>query len=114
VHPPRVTRLHVLLEGWLGDDLLETFPAFVVTVEAGRRLTEAGLSGFELDDVEVERTASFGDDRDVPELWWPRVTGSARRDDIGADAAGVLVVSQRALEVLRRGSLVHADLEEAG
>ena len=105
-----MTRLHYVLEGWLGDDLLEAFPAFVVTAEAGRRLTEAQLSGFELADVEVERSPDVA--LVLPEFRWLRVTGTAHRDDVGTDADGVLVLSQRALEVLRAGSLAHADVEE--
>lgn len=34
VHPPRVERLHYEFEDWLGDDLVESFPSFLVATWA--------------------------------------------------------------------------------
>ena len=115
-HPPIVKKLHYVFEGWLGDELLETFPCFVVTADLGRRLEQAGLSGFELADVEIGQSPEFGEmypGRVLPEFRWLRLRGLAHRDDFAADAGGRLVVSRRALDVLRAGALEHADIEEA-
>ena len=30
-HPPVIEHLHFQFEGWLGDDLLESFPCFLVS-----------------------------------------------------------------------------------
>ena len=30
-HPPDVKWLHYVLDGWLGDDILESFPCYIVT-----------------------------------------------------------------------------------
>jgi hypothetical protein len=115
-HPPRIHKLQYVFDGWLGDDLVESFPAFVITADAGRRLEDAGLTGFELADVEVDRSEQFEElypDRELPEFRWLRLTGTARENDFGPDDDGVLVVSDRALDVLRQGSLDNADIEEA-
>src|SRR6476660_8794270 len=45
-HPPRVTALHYQFDGWLGDELLESFPCYIVTRRLAHALTAAGLSGF--------------------------------------------------------------------
>jgi hypothetical protein len=37
-HPPKVSRLHLRFMGWLGDDLLETFPCFLVTSRLAKAL----------------------------------------------------------------------------
>lgn len=31
VHPPLVKRLHYELDAWMGDDLVQTFPCYLVT-----------------------------------------------------------------------------------
>lgn len=107
-HPPRVERLHYELEGWLGDDLLESFPVYVVTRRMGEQLEGAGLSGFILREVEVSRSTVFEElypDRELPQFRWLEVTEGAGEADFGLDTTGRLVVSAQALEVLRSGSL---------
>lgn len=115
-HPPLVTKLHYVFEGWLGDALLETFPCFLVTADLGRRLEEAGLSGFELADVEIGRSPEFEEmspGRVLPEFRWLRLRGVAGQDDFAANPGGRLVVSRRALDVLQASALKHADIEPA-
>lgn len=53
VHPPRVFKLQYRFIGWLGDDLLETFPCYIVTESLASALLSARLTGFELDEVEL-------------------------------------------------------------
>jgi hypothetical protein len=115
-HPPRVDKLHYVFEGWLGDELLESFPCFVVTADAAARLEAARLAGFELRPVEIGTSESFDElhpDRTLPDFRWLDVGGTARRDDFGVDDDGMLVVSKRALDVLRAGQLEHADIAPA-
>src|SRR3954454_10828086 len=38
VHPPVIQRLEYRFDGWLGDDLLESFPCFVVTERLANEL----------------------------------------------------------------------------
>jgi hypothetical protein len=114
--PPRIHKLHCVFDGWLGDDLVESFPAFVITSDALRRLQEAQLTGFEDGDVEIGRSEQFDElypDRQLPEFRRLGVTGKARVDDFGTDDDGVLVVSDRVLGVLRQGSLDNAEVEDA-
>jgi hypothetical protein len=56
VHPPHVERLHYEFEDWLGDDLVESFPCFLVSKPLAARLTAAGLGTFQLKDVAVTMT----------------------------------------------------------
>src|SRR4051812_43969326 len=51
VHPPAVTRLHYEVAGWGGDDLLESFPCFLISPEAAAALGAAGMRSFTLDDA---------------------------------------------------------------
>ena len=115
-HPPPVERLHYVFDGWLGDDLLESFPAFIVTADAALRLEAADLSGFRLGDVEVDTSETFdevGANRELPEFRRLEVTARARDADFGLDDDNALVISDAALDVLRQGRLEHADIEAA-
>src|SRR5690606_23050654 len=106
VHPPRVSRLHYEIADWLGDDLLESFPCFVVTERLATELEKAGLDGFTLDDVQVTlspEAEELLEDVEIPTFKWLRVDGTAGEHDLGVTATAQLVVSDRALEVLRRG-----------
>ncbi|MEM6499893.1 MAG: hypothetical protein AAF709_24690, partial [Pseudomonadota bacterium] len=105
VHPPIISKLHYEMEGWLGDAILESFPAFIVTVEAKQGLIAADVTGVNFADVDVSTTDNFRDlypDREIPPFAWLKPAGMAGRDDLGTSSDGRLVVSDRALEVFRK------------
>jgi hypothetical protein len=103
-HPPVVTHMHYEFQGWLGDDLLTTFPEFIVTERLAMALDQSALTGFELAAVEV----SPGDmweqchpTRPLPQCRWLKMTGPAGKEDFGRTELADLVVSHAALELLR-------------
>jgi putative NADH-flavin reductase len=100
--------MHYEFEGWRGDDLLTTFPEFVVTERLATALERAGLSGFALTDVEVsagEAWRQLHGSRSVPDCRWLKVTGRAGAADLGLTELAHLVVSPSALQLLRGFSL---------
>jgi hypothetical protein len=116
VHPPKVSHLHLRFIGWLGDELLETFPCFLVSSRLARALEEARLSGFSLGDVEVSVSPEFQERQPgcvLPEFRWLKLTGDNRHADFGLSADLRLEVSSRALEVLRRFNIADTDVEAA-
>lgn len=113
--PPTVTRLHYVFDGWQGDDLLESYPVFVISSSLGKGLARGGVTGFELADIEIEKSATFETlypRRDLPPFRWLHVSGTAEDSDIGVDAQARLVVSDRALAILKTGRLDHCLIEE--
>ena len=58
-HPPKVSRLHYEFEGWLGNHLLERFPCYIATKELADKISNIGLTGFELGPVEVTTSTLF-------------------------------------------------------
>ncbi|MBM3484740.1 MAG: hypothetical protein FJX66_15790 [Alphaproteobacteria bacterium] len=117
VHPPHVSKLEYRFIGWLGDELLETFPCYVVTERLGVALISACLAGFELDDVDVVVSDEFIEmypGRSLPTFKWLKVTGQAGVDDFGLSHEHTLVVSDAALQQLRQHTLSHCDIEEYG
>jgi hypothetical protein len=50
-HPPLVSNVEFLLDSPTEEDLVESFPVFLVSDELGAALSAAGLVGFHLDDA---------------------------------------------------------------
>src|SRR4051812_45329247 len=51
VHPPIVSKLEYEMLGWPHDDLLESFPVYVVTERLAIALEGSGMTGFSFDEV---------------------------------------------------------------
>jgi hypothetical protein len=113
-YPPRVSRLHYRFEGWLGDDLLEVFPCFLVSAALAEALEEAGLDGFTLDKAEVSVSPGFQElypGLALPEFRWLKIARQSRDADMGLTPDSRLEVSGRALRILRKFSVAHAVIE---
>lgn len=112
-HPPLVSQLNYEFVDWLGDDLLETYPCYVVTERLAQRLREAAFDGVQFADVEVT-VGPEGEDffpEGPPKVLWLRVAGVAVRDDVGLTDRARLVLSKRALEVFQEFNLNNCDIE---
>ena len=113
VHPPVVRRLVYQFEGWLGDDLLETFPCLVVTDRLARAIRASKLTGCELGSVEVVKSELFKElqpGQELPEFHRLYVFGDAGADDFSIDNQR-LQVSDAALGVLRQFNMEHCDVQ---
>lgn len=115
VHPPVVSRLEYRFTDWLGDSLVESFPCYLVTDELAGQIEEATLDGAALDDVQVTLSPEAEEllDQPLPSWKWLKITGKAFQSDFGISDDNRLTVSERAMDVLRQGTLTNADIEEA-
>ncbi|MCW1916975.1 hypothetical protein OJ996_25525 [Luteolibacter sp. GHJ8] len=107
VHPPKVSNFHFIFDGWLGDHLVECFPCFLVARSLGGSFEEAGLTGFVLDEVAIERDEQldeFEPALKIPEFLWLKISGEIDRDDFFITEKHYLGVSKRALDIIRRTS----------
>ena len=114
VHPPVVSRLHYEFGGWLGDDLLESFPCYIVTARLKEALVEAGVSGCTFDAVEVSKSDDFKElypDRELPQFFWLKVHGRPGVNDCGSTPEAQLVVSELCLQTTKTFNLAHCDIE---
>lgn len=112
--PPIIARLHYEFEGWLGDELLETYPCFIVTDKLGWKLEQAGLSGFQIREAEISRSPTFEDlypGTDLPRFLWLDVNGEPGKDDVAQGPQGRLIVSERALDLLRSSQLSYCSVD---
>ena len=102
------------MDGWLGDAVLESFPAFIVTEEAKEALLELGVTGASFDEVEVTTGGAFRDlysNRKLPRFAWLKPKGAPGWADFGTASDGRLAVSKRALDVLRQFRAANALVE---
>ena len=114
VHPPIVSRLHYQFDGWLGDEIVESFPCVLVTEALSRQLLAEGFSGFEIGSVEVSASEQFHDtcpDTELPPFVWLRVVGIGGKDDFGSGPDARMVVSERALRVIQTTAPQALDVE---
>lgn len=117
VHPPIVSRLHYVFDGWPGDELITSFPSYLVTEGLAAKLLAAGLTGFTVDDVEVTTSEEFRERHpgvQLPEYRWLKPTGVGGQDDFGTGERGRMVVSERALDVVRTTSPSSLRITELG
>lgn len=115
VHPPIVSKLHYHFDGWLGDQLLESFPCFIASELVKQRIQEARFTGMDFDQVEITVSEQFQElypNRQLPKFVWLKVEGIAGQDDFGTAPDARLIASERALELLQGLGISHASVTE--
>ena len=113
-HPPHVSKLNYEFSGWIGDDLLESFPCYIVTERLQKDLIKTGLTGFFFDEVEISKSEEFMDvfgDKHLPNFAWLKIVGDAGKDDFGIADDYRLVISDAAYNLLRSHQLNNATVE---
>jgi hypothetical protein len=112
-----IRKFHYEFDGWLGDELLQSSPCYIVTERLANAIRNHELSGCELKAVEVSTSDVFRElypDRQLPRFAWLVITGTAGEDDFGLDADGRLVVSERAYSTLKTRQLSNCEVSEFG
>lgn len=114
--PHRIERLHLELTFWPEDDLIDAY-TYVCTKRLAETLTASTLTGFQIDQIyeiskgdQFEISANSHKGHHLPEFVWLKINGKAGVDDFGlvqGPCALPLVVSERALQVLKAGELSH-------
>jgi hypothetical protein len=116
-HPPTVTKLHYEMEYPPDDALLASFPCWIATVATMNAIKSAALTGAIFDAVEVtmtEQLREFEPDLILPDFVWLKIDGKAGQDDFGVARKVRLVVSERALKLLKRFGISHAEITDYG
>ena len=106
-----VTKLHYQFDGWLGDDLIESTPCYIVSKRLADAVTCEQLTGFTLDEVEISKSEQFDEvypDTELPPFVWLKVHGKPGIDDFGMTAELLLAISDRALRLLEKFSIANA------
>jgi hypothetical protein len=116
VHPPKVVRLHYVFDDWLGDDLVESAPCFIITDRLRDKLQRSDATGYKLDQVAVSKSELYEDlhpnGPPLPKFHWLKITGRAGLDDFGIASDRRLVVSELALRLLQSCQLADCYIED--
>lgn len=113
-HPPVVSKLIYEFEGWSGDDLLTSFPCFIVTKQLADSIHSSSLNGYELAPVQVTKSDVFVElypGRELPEFRWLKVNGVVGRNDFAINNHHRLVVSEAAFKLLSASNITQCEVE---
>jgi hypothetical protein len=109
-----VSRLHYSFDVWLGDEILTSHPCFIVTARLVEEIKARQLTGVFFDEVIVDVTENFEErypGRSLPRFLWMKVIGHRGKDDFFIASNQSLVLSERALDIIRPYA-AHADVTE--
>lgn len=90
-NPPflTITKLHIELEDWLGDDLMLNSNCYIVTQRLKEALEEEVFTGFEFAEMEVTKSKYFSNNyqlnKALPPFYWMKILGKKDNDDIYMD-----------------------------
>ena len=115
VHPPIVSQLHYEFDGWLGDDLIEAFPCYLVSQRLKEALDASNFTGFKFDEVKISKSSEFLElyqERCLPKFYWFKIIGIIDKDDVSLSKNYQLIVSQKFLDFLKKYQIKNADIEE--
>lgn len=114
-NPPKISYLHFIFSGWLGDELIECFPCYLVTDTLLKYLNDNGLTGFFIKEAEISYSSLFNElypNRGRHEFKWLVITGQTG-DDFFLSPENYLVVTNRCLNVLKEhGNLNNCEIEK--
>jgi len=116
----KVEYLHYEFEGWLGDDLLESTPAFIVSNILQTELEKSNFKDYKLEECLITTSDEFKEmypNKEIPTfnrfipLGKIEVEGEKFKNWSGnhfcLSPKGELVVTQEALDLLKRVSIDH-------
>lgn len=122
---PVISHLHFVFDGWLGDDILETTPCFLVSERLKITIENSGLTGYEFQDVGISTSDEWDEmypDREVPHfcrlipLGTVNVEGEKYSDwnnmDFCLTPKSYLVISENAKKLLEEFQTENADFTE--
>ncbi|WP_312992700.1 hypothetical protein [Chryseobacterium flavum] len=82
--PPLVKHLHYEFNGWLGNDILESFPCYIVTERLRQDIEFEHLTGVSFDNVLITKSETFLElypQKLLPTFFWMKINGEKDKDD---------------------------------
>jgi hypothetical protein len=111
-----VTKLHIHLEDWLGDDLMECYPCYIVTEKLKKLLDANSFKGFVFTEMEVTKAENcdnnYHPNNPLPNLYWLQIRGRKNIDDIYINDSNHLNIADTFLTFLKsNATLNHLEVE---
>ena len=115
IHPPLVKFLHYHFSGWMGDDILETFPCFIISERLKNAIENNKLTGIFFDFVKITKSEDFEKisiKDELPIFYWAKINGSFGIDDFVIAQDYRLLVSDRAYRIINSFNIENAIFED--
>lgn len=113
--PPKVRELHFIFNGWLGDDIIECFPCFIVSEKLMNSILTNELTGVFFEEMRISKSEEFIEmypAREIPKFYWAKITGKFGIDDFVIANDFRLVISEKAYGVLQLANVKNAIFEQ--
>ncbi len=113
VHPPVINKLHYIIENWLGDDIIAAFPVMLITEKLKKLIEDANLTGYEISDCELSISDNYLElkgNSEIPIFYWFKITSSFFETDFLLNQYHHLVVSEKALNILKNARIEEANI----
>jgi len=114
-HPPALSHLDFTLDYPDADELIQSFPVFLISERLGSRLQAAGLTGFTLTGARVRPSDNYlavHGDAPHPHYLWMQVAGVAGEADCWLDDSLMVCVSDRMMTILEAVGLSDCSVEK--
>jgi len=122
----QISHLHYIFDGWLGDEILESCPCYIVTQSLANSIRQADFTGVRFENVEVSKSDLFLEVHphlELPKFYWLIPEGKVELEnekkvhkwsghDFCIDEKDYLVVSEKALRVLKQHQFKHCEVKE--
>lgn len=84
VFPPHIKKLYYEFDGWLGDDILESFPCYIVTESLRKDFENNKFTGISFHEATISKSETFSElypERELPDFHWLQINGEVYKDD---------------------------------
>lgn len=115
VHPPIIKKLHYEFSGWLGDDILETFPCFIVSENLMNDIKKHQLTGVSFNDAIITKSKDFMvfyPKTNLPNFYWMKIEGEFGVDDFVIAKDYRLLISEKGMDVISYFNINNASIED--
>ncbi|REC41604.1 hypothetical protein [Chryseobacterium pennipullorum] len=112
--PPLIKHLHYEFDGWMGNDILESFPCYIVTEQLRSDIESETLTGINFDNVLVSKSETFLElypNKILPNFFWAKINGESYKDDFFITEKNILAISEKAYSLLKKFNIDQADIE---
>lgn len=98
IYPPKVQNLHINVEDWMGDNIMENFPVYIITERLKKGLQATDFKGFKINNLELTIDEYFFKNyqlkKEIPKFYWLLVIGKNNKDDLYIDDQNILNISE--------------------
>jgi hypothetical protein len=116
VAPWELTHPHLIFDGWLGGDILKISNCYLITEDLKKSREFSGLSGIlSYEPIDIELSQTFNNlypNKKLPKIYRIIINGVKGIDDFWMLDYYKLVISEKALNILKKYNISDMEIEE--